>query len=41
MLTRPLILLTADHGEDGPGWSDTAIAAALDVHPGTVQRIRR
>ena len=41
MLTRARILLKADYGEGGPGWSDTAIAAALDVHPGTVQRIRR
>src|SRR5918998_5685510 len=40
-LTRARILLKADHGEGGPGWSDAAIAGALDVHPGTVQRIRR
>ena len=39
--TRARVLLKADHGEGGPGWSDAAIAGALDVHPGTVQRIRR
>jgi transposase len=41
MLTRARILLKADHGEGGPGWSDAAIAGALDVHPSTVQRVRR
>lgn len=41
MLTRARILLKADHGEGGPGWSDAAIAGALDVHTGTVQRVRR
>jgi hypothetical protein len=41
MLTRARVLLKADHGEGGPGWSDVAVAGALDVHPATVQRIRR
>ena len=41
MLTRGRVLLKADHGEGGPGWSDAAIAGALDVHPGTARRIRR
>jgi hypothetical protein len=41
MLTRARILLKADRGEGGPGWADAAIAGALDVHPGTVQRVRR
>ena len=41
MLTRARILLKADHGEGGPGWSDAAVAGALDVHPSTVQRVRR
>jgi transposase len=41
LLTRARILLKADHGEGGPGWSDAAIAGALDVHPSTVQRARR
>jgi transposase len=39
--TRARVLLKADHGEGGPGWSDAAIAGALDVHPSTVQRVRR
>jgi transposase-like protein len=41
MLTRARILLKADHGDAGPGWSDTAIAGALDVNPSTVLRVRR
>lgn len=41
MLTRARILLKANQGEGGPGWSDTAIAGALEVHPTTVARIRR
>lgn len=41
MLTRARILLKADHGTGGPGWSDATIAGALDVHVLTVQRIRR
>jgi hypothetical protein len=40
-LTRARILLKADHGDAGPGWSDAAIAGALDVHPSTVLRVRR
>ena len=41
MLTRARILLKADHGDAGPGWSDAAIAGALDVNPSTVLRVRR
>jgi hypothetical protein len=41
MLTRARILLKADHGEGGPGWSDAAVAGALDVNPSTVVRVRR
>jgi transposase len=40
-LTRARILLKANQGEGGPGWTDAAIAGALDVHPGTVARVRR
>lgn len=41
MLTRARILLKANQGEGGPGWSDAAIAGALEVHPTTVARVRR
>lgn len=41
MLTRARILLKADHGAGGPGWSDAAVAGALDVNPSTVLRVRR
>ncbi len=41
MLTRARILLKADHEEGGPGWSDAAIAGALDINPSTVLRVRR
>lgn len=40
-LTRARILLKADQGEGGAGWTDAAIAGALEVHPTTVARIRR
>lgn len=40
-LTHARILLKANQGEAGPGWTDTAIATALEVHPATVARIRR
>ncbi len=41
LLTRARILLKADHDEAGPGWSDAMIGRALDVHPTTVQHVRR
>jgi transposase len=41
MLTRARILLKANQGEGEPGWSDEAIAGALEVHPATVARVRR
>jgi hypothetical protein len=41
LLTRARILLKANQGEGGPGWTDAAIAGALDVHPTTVARVRR
>ena len=40
-LTHARILLKANQGEAGPGWTDAAIAAALEVHPTTVARIRQ
>ena len=40
-LTHARILLKANQGEGGPGWSDGAIAGALEVHPATVARVRR
>ena len=41
MLTRARLLLKANQGEGGPGWTDAAIAGALEVHPTTVARVRR
>jgi hypothetical protein len=41
MLTRARILLKANQGEGGPGWTDAAITGALEVHPATVARVRR
>lgn len=41
MLTRARVLLKANHGEGGGGWSDAAIARALDINPSTVLRVRR
>jgi transposase len=40
-LTRARILLKADSGPEGPGWTDAAIQEALDVGQGTIERIRR
>jgi transposase len=39
-LTHARILLKANQGEAGPGWTDQAIAEALEVHPATVARVR-
>lgn len=41
MLTHARILLKANQGEGGPGWTDAAIAGALEVHADTVARVRR
>ena len=41
MLAHARILLKANQGEGGPAWTDAAIAAALEVHPATVARVRR
>lgn len=40
-LTHARILLKADRSDAGPGWTDAAIASAVEVHPATVGRIRR
>jgi transposase len=40
-LTHARILLKADAGEDGPAWSDEAIAEALDVSLSTLHRVRQ
>lgn len=40
-LTRARILLKADHAEAGPGWTDGAIAGALEVNRTTVSHVRR
>jgi len=40
-LTHARILLKANQGDGGPGWTDAAIAAALEVDPTTVSRVRR
>ena len=41
MFTRARILLKADQGEHGPGWSDEQISDALDVTVQTIERIRK
>ena len=41
MFTRARILLKADVGEGGPGWSDERIAEALDVTVQTIERVRK
>jgi transposase len=41
LLAHARILLKANRGEGGPGWTDAAIAGALEVHPATVARVRR
>lgn len=38
---RALILLRADEGDDGPGWSDAEIAEAFGIGVRTVERTRR
>ena len=39
-LTHARILLKANQGEAGLGWTDAAIGAALEVNPATVARVR-
>jgi transposase len=40
-LIHARILLKADEGPHGPGWTDAAIAAALEVSVSTIERVRR
>jgi transposase len=40
-LTHARILLKANQGEAGPGWTDQAIATALEVGRATVARVRQ
>jgi transposase len=40
-IAKARILLKADEGEFGPGWTDTVIAEALDVGLSTVERTRK
>jgi hypothetical protein len=40
-LTHARVLLKANQGQAGPGWTDAAIGAALEVNPATVARIRQ
>jgi transposase len=41
LTTRARILLVADHGENGPGWTDTAIAEAFALSVPTIERVRK
>jgi Homeodomain-like domain len=40
-ITHARILLKADQGPDGPGWTDAMIHRALDVGLATVARVRQ
>jgi len=40
-LTHARILVKANQGEAGPGWTDAAIATALEVGRATVARVRQ
>lgn len=40
-LTHARILLKADQGPQGPGWSDKQIQEALEVSASTMQRVRK
>ena len=35
------ILLKTDQGPQGEGWTNEQIGQALEVHPGTVERLRK
>ena len=40
-LLRARMLLKADVGQGGPGWSDEKIAEAFEVGPSTIHRLRQ
>ena len=40
-ITRARVLLKADAGEGGPGWTDQQIAEALDVGVRMIEKLRR
>ena len=40
-LLHARIVLKADEGEQGPGWSDEQISEALEVSVPTIERVRR
>jgi len=39
--TRARVLLVADQGEDGPGWTDGTIAEAFGLSVPTIERLRK
>lgn len=39
--TRARVLLVADQGEEGPGWTDTVIAEAFALSVPTIERLRK
>ena len=39
--THAHVLLKADEGPQGPGWTDEQVAEATEVHPQTVRNIRK
>ena len=41
LLTHARILLKTNQGAGGAAWTDAATAAAVEVHPTTVARVRR
>jgi hypothetical protein len=41
VLTHARILLKANQGQAGPGWTDAAIAVAVEVNPAIVARARQ
>jgi len=40
-LTHARVLLKANQGEAGPGWTDRVIAETLEIHHTTVARVRQ